>query len=288
MKLSLEVHSLRAKMGDQAALNMIKEAGFDAYDYSLYNNNIKRMVAADDYIEQAKAVRAYADSIGLVCNQSHGPFDFKYSDDFNMENANFRGIVRSLEFASILGAPNMVLHAIKELPTGVDFYEYNRKFYKSFEPYCEKFGVCISVENLFRYNVAEKKYDGVLSDPKEHLAFVESLESPWFNICVDVGHSNITGYNPVEVIRAMNKDVLKAIHIHDNDSFSDSHMLPYTGNINWNGVMDALHEIGYTGDFTFEVLGVLDNVHANMELMPATMKYTEAIGRSLIAKFENR
>jgi sugar phosphate isomerase/epimerase len=36
------------------------------------------------------------------------------------------------------------------------------------------------------------------------------------------------------------------------DGEHDSHTLPYLGIINWKEVMEALGDIGYTGDITFE------------------------------------
>ena len=41
-------------------------------------------------------------------------------------------------------------------------------------------------------------------------------------------------------------------HIHDNYYNQDLHGFPFTGNVDWKGLMQTLHEIGYAGDLSFE------------------------------------
>lgn len=50
----------------------------------------------------------------------------------------------------------------------------------------------------------------------------------------------------------MGPDRLLALHIHDTDLVHDSHTLPFTQSIDYLSVAQALGEIGYRGDFTFE------------------------------------
>ncbi len=47
-------------------------------------------------------------------------------------------------------------------------------------------------------------------------------------------------------------DSLAALHIHDNDRWHDSHVLPMTGSIDFAAVTCALREIDYKGYFTLE------------------------------------
>ena len=49
-------------------------------------------------------------------------------------------------------------------------------------------------------------------------------------------------------------DEMHAIHFHDNLG-TDSHMIPYYGNMDIDEVMRALRVIGFTGDFTLETDG---------------------------------
>ena len=86
MLLSIDTISLRQRYNDETALKMIKDAGFDAYDYSMFRANGERDMLDDDYIEKAHKLRAFADEIGLLCRQAHAPFDFTHTDTFDITN----------------------------------------------------------------------------------------------------------------------------------------------------------------------------------------------------------
>lgn len=278
MKISIETYELRERYDDKTSVKMLKDAGFDCYDYSMYwiHDKSKDMLE-EDYRERAVALRKFADNLGIECNQAHAPFDLEHTDSFDLSNETYRKLVRSLEVASILGAKNIVVHAIgyRQL-SKENFYQLNRQFYKSLLPYCEQFDICVSVENLFDW---KEKALPVLSDPKEHMEFVKSLDSDRFNICVDVGHSAVTGFQPEEVIGAMNQDILKALHIQDNDCFMDLHTIPFAGKLDWSKIATALKTIGYEGDWTFEVWAFLNKLPADS--LPSALHFIADLGKSL-------
>lgn len=276
MKLSVETFVLRDRFNDEKAIEMIKKAGFDCYDYSLYWTNEENEMLGDDYIERAHNLRKISDELGIECNQAHAPFDSSF---------DIPKIARSIEFASILGAKNIIVHAFKLKPfQSKEFYDANRELYLSLEPYCKKFNICVSVENLFSND--KEKMLPLLSDPIEHSDFVKSLNSPWFNICIDVGHSAITGYKPENVISKLDNSLLKALHIHDNNYLYDLHMLPYTAQLDWNKIMTSLSSIGYDGDLTFELTGYLNSLPN--DLLFDSLVFAEKVGRKLISEFEKQ
>ncbi len=285
MKLSIETCIMRERYNDETAVRMIKDAGFDAYDYSMYWMSEKTDMLGDNYREKALRLKQFADEIGIECNQAHAPFDIQYTNELNMSNPDYCRIVRSVEVAAILGAENIIVHAIKNnLPANVDFEEYNRVFYGTLAPYCESFGINISVENLFNWDKENQKYVPVLSDPSEHMKFVKSLNSKYFNVCVDLGHSSVTGYKPEEVIKVMDKNLFKTLHIHDNDFVYDQHLVPYGGQMNWDKITEALALMEYSGDFTLELTGFLKNL--DNDVLDAGLKYAEQTGRVLIKKIK--
>ena len=79
-------------------------------------------------------------------------------------------------------------------------------------------------------------------------------------------------------------DKVKALHIHDNRFKADDHTLPYLGEIDWDTVTDALGQIGYAGDFTYEVTGYLTRF--DDELVEKALALQVAVGRRLIEKVE--
>ncbi len=282
MLLSVETYVLRERFGDREAIRLIKDAGFDAFDYSFYWTSENNDMLGDDYLERAKQIRTLADGLGIVCNQAHAPFEFRYGDTMDESGDKYLRLVRSIEAASVLGAPNIIVHVLKPtlLPDGVDFWEFNRKYFKSLEPYCKKYGICISVETLFNGDDSP-----VLGRPYDMRLFLDGLESDCFNTCIDLGHLSKSGLVPEDVIKESSAKTLKALHVQDNNCKDDSHWLPYCGELNWDGITAALAQIGYGGDFTFEICGYLRR--QDVRNIPAALKFAEQTGRLLIEKILN-
>ena len=282
MKLSVELYTLAQRFGDFKAVEIAKKAGFDAIDYSYYYDKECDDVLGDGYKEYAQKLREHLDEVGILCNQAHAPFTFKYGMEKNISEQKYLWMVHALESASILGARNIVVHSIT-VPEGVNFEEYNIEYYKSFIPYCEKFGIHIAVENLFARDTKRKRLTGKLGSPAELNSIVEKINSPWIVACVDIGHAALTGYEPEAFIKGMNPNILKALHVQDNDYIDDRHILPYTGELNWEAIMSSLKKADYTGDLTFEIIKYLDRFPD--ELFSEVLKFSALVGKHLISIF---
>ncbi len=287
MKLSMETYNLVKRFGEKKAIQMIKDAGFDSLDYSFYwlDDEIKKEVFGIDYLKHAKELRSFLDDIGITCNQAHASFDFSIDrDTMDMENENYSNIVKSLEIASVLGADNIIVHAIRP-KDGESVFETNFKFYKSFEPYLQRFKIHLAIENLFGapYDAEAKRYMGNSFDRPELMKeIIEKLDSEWFVCCIDVGHATLTGIEPQDHIRGMDNKLLKAVHIQDNDGNQDRHWLPYVGNINWDEVASSLKDIKYDGDITLEIFNFLKKY--DDELIPEVLRFAEKTGRYILNK----
>ena len=77
---------------------------------------------------------------------------------------------------------------------------------------------------------------------------------------------------------------VKAVHIHDNGHRADDHTLPYLGKLDWNAITSALGEIGYAGDFTFEVTNYLTPF--DDALADQALAFQVTVGRHLIQKVQ--
>lgn len=280
MKLSVELYTLAQRFGDFKGVEIAKKAGFDAIDYSYYYDKECDDVLGDGYKEYAKKLREHLDEVGIFCNQAHAPFTFKYGMEKNISEQKYLWMVHALESASILGATNIVVHSVN-VPEGVSFEEYNVQYYKSFIPYCEKFGIHIAVENLFNRDTKRKRITGKLGSPAELNSIVEKINSPWVVACVDIGHAALTGYEPEDFIKGMNPNILKALHVQDNDYIDDRHILPYTGQLNWEAIMSSLKKADYDGDLTFEIIKYLDRFPD--ELFSEVLKFSALVGKHLIS-----
>ncbi|MBR3837711.1 MAG: sugar phosphate isomerase/epimerase [Clostridia bacterium] len=282
MKLSVELYTLAQRFGDFRAIEISKAAGFDAIDYSYYYDKECEEVLGDGYKEYAEKLRVHLDKVGIACNQAHAPFSLKYGLERNIFEEKYLWMIHALESASILGAENIVVHSIT-VPDGVDFEKYNIEYYKSFIPYCEQFGIHVAVENLFSRDKKRKRLIGKLGSPAELNSIVEKINSPWIVACVDIGHAALTGYEPEKFIEAVNPGILKSLHVQDNDYLGDKHILPYTGELNWEAIMHSLKKAGYTGDLTFEIIKFLDKFPD--ELFPEVMRFAVSVGKHLVSLY---
>ncbi len=278
MLLSMESYSIVKRFGEEKAFEMLKKTGFDACDYSFYYEGLDLL--KDDYMENARKTKALLEKSGLLCNQAHAPFEISEGETFDTSCYNYLIVVRSIEYAAYLGAKNIIVHFI---PTKnrEDLCNYNQKYYKSLEPYAEKFGIKIAVENDFERRDGKKL--PLPASAEIYSKFIKELDSPWLVGCVDVGHASMF-VDPAEFIKNTEKGIVQSLHIHDNDRNEDKHMFPMTGDINWNALCDALKKYGYSGDFTLEVIKGFYKIPD--ELMEDALVFLAKTGRYLMKKTE--
>lgn len=276
MKLSTHTYPL-LHLGFEGAIRAISEAGFDAYDFSIFDmSNPQDQLRQDGWRERIQAVRRYADSIGIVCNQSHAPFP-SYRDDDESWNAQIGGwLIRALEITSILGGKLCVVHPWNNFTP----QENIQRIYLPLLPYCKKFGVRIGVENLWNWGEQEA-VPCACSLPDSFISHLSPLDPDWFVACLDIGHAEMFPgqTSAVELIKALGPR-LHALHVHDNDCCHDDHALPFTGKIEWDKILDALRALGYNDDLTFEV-GIN---HIPTELRLECLRYLAEIGKYMIRK----
>ncbi len=289
MLLSNLTQWVGSSLSAKEAIEINAKAGFDAYDISLFqltrDENYEFNQA--DYIENAKALRQYADNLGIVCNQSHAPYPSSTGKE-EEDKWIFEKIVRAMEIASILGAKIIVVHPKQHLcyPDYPDeLFRLNVEFYKSLIPYCEKFGIKVACENMWQYNNGFKApSDSTCSRAWEFNKYLDAINSEWIVGCLDIGHASLMAADIPEFIRQMGNRRLQALHVHDTDFKYDKHTLPFMERIDYISVCKALAEIDYQGDFTYEA----DAFYRGkpQELYLATTKYMCEVGRYLISKIE--
>lgn len=222
----------------------------------------------------------------MTCNQAHAPFEVVAEDAFELSNRRYLRLVRALESAAVMGADQIIVHALTPAQ-GDDMVRFNEQFYNSLEPYCEKFGIRVAVENLFMdpRNPETGTYcDKKFGTPAGMMDLMERLNPEYFVICIDLGHAKLTGNHPEDFVRGVDAGRLKALHVQDNDFGYDCHVLPYGGRLNWDNITQSLAEVGYTGDITLEVFGFLSRIEDGMMLN--ALKFAAATARYLLEKVE--
>jgi sugar phosphate isomerase/epimerase len=290
MIISTDNSVMRYAFGDKESIRMCKEAGFEGIDYSLFkmkpDNDILNL---PDGERQALAyeLRNYAEKIGITFPQAHSDFELKYGE--GKDHIHYHNLLRSLEFASWMGIPQIVVHTVKNgIPEDEDFdvLAYNRPFFSELIPIAEKLNIKIGMENLFRKKPnGNFNYVGVLGTAEEMNEYRDSFNTDVFVTCVDIGHAAIVGVDPAEFIRGMSKDKLTMLHVQDTDFKSDKHWLPFMGKHDWDSITSALAEIGYEGNMNLEVLHYYDRF-MDHDLMQSSLCHAAKVARFLADEVE--
>ena len=261
-KLSLNGDRLYKRYGAYRAGTLIREAGFTAIDFSFMPmaKDENHPFLQDNYLEIAHDIRAEYDKAGIEVNQAHSPFAFPldlFWKDEALETIIYPRMIRAMEMASILGAKIIIIHPIHYICIGEEeAFRRSMEFYNVLKPYCEKFGIKIAVENMWD---RDPKRGCIIHDScsrsDEFIRYIDELNHPDIVACLDVGHVGLAWREDetYDMIHALGKDRLKALHIHDNNYRDDDHAMPFRGQMDWESIGKALGEIGYEGDFTYEV-----------------------------------
>ena len=252
MKISTEIGTLSQFVGAEHATALVGEAGFDAYDLSLFSlvrydyktRTLSRgagPLGGDGYLSHVREIRRIAEAHGMCCNQSHAPFPTHIE---GMQDY----LKRALEATAEAGAPYLVLH-----PDG-STREQMLLLVQGLLPLARACGVSIALENIaYRNKETDTYIPHYCSDPAGFVRTLDELNDPLVVACLDIAHAELKGLgtNAVAMIEALGGR-LRALHVHDNDCWHDQHKLPFTASMDFVAIMTALRRIGYEGYLTME------------------------------------
>ncbi len=151
MLISTQSDILFKRLGYEKAIAVLKSAGFDAIDFSSFDNEFFQI---ENHREYAKQVKKVADDFGIIFNQAHSPFPTSFDSPEQNKNI-FEKTIKSMEFASLLGVKNIIVHPNQHL-TYVEegnpekLKDMNVAFYRSIIPYCKDFNITVCLENMFQ------------------------------------------------------------------------------------------------------------------------------------------
>lgn len=284
MRISTHTGPFEKRLGHAGAVRLICESGFDAIDYTMYD--CTQPIFSSERTRMVREMKEIADGFGVVFNQAHST---NPSCRYGKENAELNGrlhdcVMISLEVAAELGAAQIVVHPIF-VPnvSREEQREINLDFYAEVVARAEALGVKVAIENMWGIHPEKPRriIPNVCSTGEELCEYIDMLDSEYVTACLDIGHAGLVGERADSMIRALGKR-LGALHIHDNDFYSDMHTFPYFGDIDFDRVYAALREVGYSGDITFEADGILRKLP--IELAPASLAYLRAIGEFIRSK----
>ena len=257
MKISTEIDSIAMHIGEEKAVELVAKTGFDAWDFSMFemcNNKNGVLVptnhptAQSNYLAFARRLKQIGLDNGIICNQGHAPFPSSpKSKDW---------LKRAIECLAEAGGEICIIH-----PMNNGTPQENAEMYFALLPFAKAHNVKIATENMFNWSDFWKHAKfAACATPKSFNDHLDAVNDDLFVACLDIGHAEMKGSktNAPEMIRALGKR-LKALHIHDNDKLHDSHQIPFSMNVDFVAVVDALKEIRYDGYFTLEASSYLES-----------------------------
>ena len=253
MKISTEIASAAAIVGEEKAIELYAKAGFDAWDFSMFamcrydwhNKTLlpnSHPLAGSDYLAFARKLRQIGEDNGIHCNQSHAPFP-AYSKEIR---DHFK---RAIECTAEAGGSICIIH-----PDNYKSAEENAEMYAELLPFAKEHGVKIATENMWNWDNAKGQASfAACATPKSFCDHIDLLNDDYMVACLDIGHAEMRGLDTtaVEMIHTLGHR-LQALHIHDNDKWQDSHQIPFSMQIDFDAVVKALKDIGYNGYLTLE------------------------------------
>ena len=154
MLLASQNGNLAATYGQEGAIDVMKKAGYDAIDMSLFcMSNDADVFNSDNYKARTLEIKAHADKVGIPFNQSHVPFTFNWKNPNEYEERFFPRQIRALEITALLGAKIAIVHPIHHTEYKGhedEMFEKNIEFYRSLLPYAKEYGVKIALENMWQ------------------------------------------------------------------------------------------------------------------------------------------
>lgn len=150
-------------------------------------------------------------------------------------------LLKSLEFAAAVGGSHVVLHSpflFFGAPLVVhgadDRLRLFERIHRNLQPIVEAAAAqsCLLVfENICDLN------------PEPLDSLVRSFDSPWVGRSLDTGHANLMrprGGPPSDVWVQVAGELLKHVHLADNDGEADRHWACGEGTINWRSTFEAI------------------------------------------------
>ena len=253
LKISTEIASAAAHVGEERAVELVARAGFDAWDFSMFAMRkwdwandcpvfTDHPLQSGDYLAFARRLKQIGLDNGIACNQSHAPFPSR-------KKGTLGYLFRAIECTAEAGGEICIIHPDNNLSA-----EANAEMYEELVCFAKECGVKVATENMWNWDrTKDEALPAACSDEASFLAHLNAVNDPAFVACLDIGHAEMRGLGTTapKMIRALGHH-LKALHIHDNDLWHDSHQIPFSMAIDFDAVAKALKDIGYDGYLTLE------------------------------------
>lgn len=233
----------------ETQIQRVYDAGFRHMDMNFWDwcHDPASPFRQDNWRDWVEGAARKAQSLNVKFTQAHADVFNFYKDGMD-GNGRYEMYRRSIEGAAMLGIPWVTYHPSRVL---MDAYESPEAEKKNLDDNIEHYKPLVELAEKFKVGIAIENMSTLIGKAWQLNYIVDGLKSDYVGICWDTGHAHIKGEDQAASIREMGSR-LHALHVQDNDGVRDEHLAPHYGTIDWTSLMNALREINYPGDFTFE------------------------------------
>ena len=282
-RISSAMASFCRNMPLEAAMRMVKDAGFDGLDFpfSTYSTSSFSPMMGENWREWVREVKRISESLGLPIVQAHATWEQAIPEDFHYE-APHEIYYRTIEACGILGCTNLVFHPLRQnervdsVQLRSKIHDYNVRWFHDLIFTAERFGVVINLENTFDSHHVQKPGDPPYpyTTARDMIDLMNDVGGNSIKICLDTGHANISEQDIPEMIRMFGRD-LASVHLNDNYGriepvYEDLHLFPGYGRIEWEPIFRALKEVGFGGAMNMEPIGELKHISDQLRRIQLT------------------
>lgn len=239
-------------------IDYFADLGYDALDLEIVRSypgtEDHLLLDENEWLPLAKRLKAKMEERHMFYGQAHAPI-IAYAETVTEEDK--RQLRQCIKVCGYFGIKNLTVHLlhVKDC-TRESYLKVNYDFFKEFFPLLDEYDVDFCIENYGYWN----EPDCYSFSADDLLAFIDYAKNPHIHATWDTGHGNLTRQPQYESVVKLG-DHLRCVHIQDNHypikqpdgCFSpDAHTIPLFGNVNFDGFIQGLIDIGYKGTFNFE------------------------------------
>ena len=235
-------------------VKFIKECGYDCIDLEDFGDTTTPffMQSEREFLSSVRDIRKIYENSGLIIQQTHAPWTYPPPDTSEqLRKIRTEEMKKAVRGTAEVGSENFVVHPL--MPFGPEsgdnpeeFKQINYEFLRAICKTGSECGVTICLENMPMKLLPIATVDEVIE-------CVKVVNEPNLKICLDTGHALVRGEQPAESVLKIGKNLLKCLHIHDNDASHDAHEPFYNGICDWDAFVKSLKQINYENPFMLEV-----------------------------------
>ena len=236
----------------EQGIQKMKAHGYDCMDYQdiMSCGSVLFTYSDSDFERYYRDFGACAKDAGVEIYQMHGLWPRHADGDISKTEQDIELYIKQLHAGHYMGCKRVILHPSMpygwaEEPCKEKAFEETAKTIERLLPYAQKYGIILCVENMPFVKTHS------FSNIGEIKRLVRTFDNANIKACLDTGHLNYTQENIYETILALGDD-LEALHVHDDVHRQDRHLIPFQGQIDWNGFVKGLKEIGFKGCISLE------------------------------------